>query len=191
MKSFFRKIRHKAVIKRFYLPPNTSILDTSCQDGTFLKVLLEKNPKRGLKVFGVDINTKDITKAQTLIPEGTFMITDNKTLPHQDQTFDIAITSMTLHHMSNPIMSLSEIKRVLKNDGSIYIVDIIIKNRLLYKILNFIKCPEPYHFEKFYSLSEAQDLFTKVGLRIEKIDSILVFPTFTIVAPVTVLRLTK
>lgn len=191
MKSFFRKIRHRAVIKRLYLPPNASVLDTSCQDGTFLNVLLEKNTEKGLNVFGVDMNTVDIEKAKTLISEGTFTITDNKTLPHQDKTFDVVITSMTLHHMSSPDLSLSEMRRVLKDDGIVYLVDIITKNGLFHKILNFIKCPEPYHFEKFYSLSEAQELLTKVGFKIEKVDSIIVFPIFTIVAPATILKLTK
>ena len=186
MKSFFRKLRHKSIIKHINLFNNTSILDTSCQDGTFLKVLLEKNMDKNLKVFGVDISREDIEKAKNLIPGGTFLVTYNKKLPNPDGVFDFVLTSLTLHHMDDPINSLSEMNRVLKENGRVYLVDIISRSLLSYKILNFIKCREPYHFEKFYSLLEAKSLVAKAGFKIEEVKTLSVF-----VMPVVILKLSK
>ncbi len=186
MKSFFRMLRHKAILRSMVFLSNSSVLDTSCQDGTFLKILLKKNSDKNLKVFGVDINEEDIEKAKNLIPDGTFLVTNNKKLPNPDRTFDFVLTSLTLHHMDDPIGSLSEMNRVLKEDGQAYLVDIISRSSLSYKILNFIKCREPYHFEKFYSLSEAQDLVAKAGFKVREVNSLSVF-----IMPVVILKLSK
>lgn len=187
MKTFFRNIRHRAIVNKLEIPESSSILDTSCQDGTFLKILLGKY--LNLKVSGVDISQEDVALAQILIPEGVFTVTDNKTLPFPDSSFDVVVSSMTLHHMSNPIASLLEMKRVLKHNGSIYLADMIFKSGWMYKIAKHIECPEPYHFEKWYTISNTHELLEKVGLQIEKEDSVLIFPAISIVMPIRILKL--
>jgi len=189
MKSFFRNIRHRAIIKKLPIPKGALVLDTSCQDGGFLSVLAKNNADKNLKLFGVDIGESDISKAKNLVPNGTFEITDNKTLPFADKTFDVVISSLTLHHMNDPMSSLLEMKRVIKDTGSIYLIDIMAEGKLFNFILKKIKCPEPYHFEKFYSLNEAEELITKAGFTIKTKKKASVFPTFTITAPVTILEL--
>lgn len=189
MKSFFRKIRHKIITEKLVIPENTLVLDTSCQDGGFLSVLLKNNVNKNLKVFGIDISTEDINLAKKLIPNGVFEITDNTSIPFPNKTFDVVISSLTLHHMSNPISSIKEMERVLKDNGSIYLIDIIAQNTFFNFILKHIKCPEPYHFEKFYSLQEVKDLLLKTRVAIhEKLD-VIAFPTFTIATPISLLEL--
>jgi ubiquinone/menaquinone biosynthesis C-methylase UbiE len=189
MKSFFRKIRHRAIVRNLSIPRDSLVLDTSCQDGGFLATLVKNNQDKNLKIFGVDINESDTNTAKKLLPNGVFEITDNKTLPFADKTFDVVINSFTLHHMDNPMDSLLEMKRVIKDNGSIYLVDIIAEGKLFNSILKKIKCPEPYHFEKFYSFKEAEELLTKAGLRVNTKSKIFVFPTFTITVPVLILEL--
>jgi ubiquinone/menaquinone biosynthesis C-methylase UbiE len=189
MKSFFRKVRHQAITKNLLIPNEASVLDTSCQDGGFLSVLIKNNTDKNLKLFGVDISESDISKAKKLIPNGIFEITDNKTLPFADKTFDVVISSLTLHHMKDPMSSLLEMKRIMKDTGSIYLIDIMAEGKLFNFILKKIKCPEPYHFEKFYSVKEVGELVTKTGLRINAKKKVFVFPTFTITAPVSILEL--
>ena len=128
-------MRHKAIISKLRIPANASVLDTSCEDGSFLSVLLSKNKQKNLKVYGIDINEREVEKAKALLPQGSFTATDNKSIPFPDRHFDVVISSMTLHHMSNPSESINEMKRVLRENGSIYLVDIIAKNRLFYFFL--------------------------------------------------------
>ncbi len=189
MKSFFRKIRHQAITKNLLIPNEALVLDTSCQDGGFLSVLNKNNTDKNLKLYGVDISESDIGKAKNLVPNGTFEITDNKTLPFADKTFDVVISSLTLHHMNDPMGSLLEMKRVMKDTGLIYLIDIMAEGKLFNSILKRIKCPESYHFEKFYSVKEVEDLIVKAGLRINTKKKVYVFPTFTITAPVWVLEI--
>lgn len=191
MKSFFRKFRHKIIVKELKVTIEALVLDTSCQDGGFLDVLLKNNPNKNLKVYGVDINQNDIEKAKGLIPKGIFEITDNVSLPFPDKTFDVVISSLTLHHMSDPINSIKEMGRVVKDDGMIYLIDVIAKNKFSNFILKRIKCPEPYHFEKFYSINEINELLVKTDLNIVDSMNIAIFPTFTIFTPITILMLRK
>ena len=55
----------------------------------------------------------------------------------------------------------------------------------------FPLCPEPYHFEKWYSVKEVGELVEKIGLKIGKEDSVLIFPTISIVMPVMIWKLMK
>lgn len=189
MKSFFRKIRHKIITKNLAIYENASVLDTSCQDGGFLSILLKSNSDKNLKVYGIDLSEVDIKKARNLIPNGVFEITDNSSIPFPDKTFDVVISSLTLHHMSNPVNSFKEIERVVKNGGVIYLIDIVAENKFFNFILKHIKCPEPYHFEKFYSLSEVEVLLSKVGLTITKKIKAVAFPTFSIFTPISIFEL--
>ncbi|MBM3206865.1 MAG: class I SAM-dependent methyltransferase [Candidatus Staskawiczbacteria bacterium] len=191
MKSFFRKIRHKIIARKLEIPANASVLDTSCQDGGFLDILAKNNNNKNLKVCGVDISKGDIEKAKSLIPKGSFEITDNVSLPFPNKTFDVVISSLTLHHMANPEISIKEMRRVLKDNGVIYLVDVIAKNKLSNFFLKHIKCPEPYHFEKFYSVSEVENLLVKMELKISNRLDIFAFPTFTIFTPISILELRK
>lgn len=191
MKSFFRKIRHKIITKNLVILQNASVLDTSCQDGGFLSILIKNNNDKNIKVYGVDLSKVDIEKAKNLIPSGIFEITDNSSIPFPDKTFDVVISSLTLHHMANPINSIKEMERVLKENGSIYLIDIIAENKIFNFILKHIKCPEPYHFEKFYSLGEVKALLTNTDLVVSKKIKAVAFPTFSIFTPISILILRK
>ncbi|HTE48586.1 MAG TPA: class I SAM-dependent methyltransferase [Candidatus Paceibacterota bacterium] len=191
MKSFFRRIRHRIIVKELAIPENAAILDTSCQDGGFLSALIKNSNGKNLKVYGVDLIGADIEKAKKLIPKGFFEITDNASLPFPDQTFDIVISSFTLHHMANPISSIKEMARVVKNGGIIYLIDIIAENKIFNFILKRMKCPEPYHFEKYYSFEEIKNLLSKTGLTIDKKIKAAAFPSFTIFTPISILELSQ
>ena len=49
-----------------------------------------------------------------------FSVQDARTLPYADQSFDVVIIANALHIMPEPEKALSEIKRVLKDDGDVY-----------------------------------------------------------------------
>ncbi|MFA6076790.1 MAG: class I SAM-dependent methyltransferase [Candidatus Paceibacterota bacterium] len=191
MKSFFRKIRHKTITRKLVIPKNASILDTSCQDGGFLSILMKNNEGKNINIFGIDISSTDVEAAKKIIPTGIFKITDNSSIPFGDKTFNTVVSSLTLHHMSQPVKSFNEMKRVLKDDGSIYLIDIISENTVFNFILKHIKCPEPYHFEKFYSLKDLNELLTKTKLKISQKVKILTFPTPSVVTPVLLVELKK
>lgn len=189
MKMFLRRIRHRIFLEKIEIFQGFSVLDTSCQDGSFLSCLREG--KRDIKIFGVDINEENIQQAQASVEDAVFKVANSSLLPFSDNSFDVVISSLTLHHMDNPLASILEMKRVLKEGGKIYLIDIIAQNRFFHSILKYVRCPESYHFEKFYSLEEIQKLFSKTGLRIIKKKNVIIFPTFSIFTPVLILELIK
>jgi len=54
-----------------------------------------------------------------------FIKADAKGLPFSEGTFDAVFSHNMLHHLAQPEMMLSEIKRVVKSDGAIVIRDLI------------------------------------------------------------------
>lgn len=48
---------------------------------------------------------------------------DAEALPYEDETFDLVITRLSLHHFTNPKKPFAEMKRVLKKGGKLVIWD--------------------------------------------------------------------
>jgi len=80
------------------------ILDLGCGSGIFGKKIEEKLKR---KVIGIDIVDKRVCQ----IP---FKIYDGKKIPFPENYFDLVIISFVLHHTEDPILVLSEAKRVGK-----------------------------------------------------------------------------
>jgi ubiquinone/menaquinone biosynthesis C-methylase UbiE len=184
-----RKIRHIQILDKLDLSGFGNILDTSCQDSSFLAELNKKYPN--MKLFGIDIDVKEIVKSKDKIQVGNFLVSTNDEIPHPDNLFDVVISSMTLHHMKKPTTSLKEMKRVLKKNGKIYLIDITYKQSLIGNILNWIKCREPYHFEKFYSEKEISRMVSNAELRITKKKYLKIFPAISIILPVTIFEINR
>lgn len=102
------------------------ILDIGCGDALPLFILninIRQWYKVRFKCFGIDIselqiifakNLKDILKTDNV----SFSVGNFEELPYQDSFFDIIICGEVLEHLEHPEACLSEIKRVLNNDGT-------------------------------------------------------------------------
>ena len=109
-----------------YLNTNTknneqTILDFGCGVGKLVKILNEA----GLTTLGIDINhtnNSDKYLNNSLIQEKKIqIISPNSRLPFGDQYFDFIISNMVFEHVFNIELAMSEIYRVLKNDGVVYL----------------------------------------------------------------------
>jgi ubiquinone/menaquinone biosynthesis C-methylase UbiE len=63
----------------------------------------------------LDANCQDRIKLEKI---------DAKNLPYTSQQFDLVISNSLIHHLSDPLSFLQEIKRVLKPDGGIFLRDL-------------------------------------------------------------------
>lgn len=102
--NFFKNVRNK------------KILEIGCGEGSLLKLLREGN-----EVFGVDIAQSGVERTREKGIECFHLDASNETLPFQDGFFDVAITLETIEHVENPHRLLWEIKRVLKDNGTLLI----------------------------------------------------------------------
>ena len=86
-------------------------------------------------------------------------------LPFKDETFDIVLCLNVLDHVQSPILTLKEIKRVLKEESVLilwlqtYTTLKIIRGGLL----NQIDRPHPYHFTD----SEVSFMLQKIGYSVD------------------------
>lgn len=164
LKNLIRAYRYKKIIKAIEIRNNTKIIDLSCSDGQFLKMLYFFKPD--LDLFGIDINKKEIKKAQINFPLAHLGVENVEKLSFENKTFDVAFSIASLHHYKNIQKSFKEIRRILKTDGIIYVIDLIPKYKWTQKIWNWHGCPEPYHFEKYYSINELKLILKPIGYNI-------------------------
>lgn len=102
--------RMKRVLTR-----NMTVLELACGTG-----LLSVRLPGSVKLFeATDFSEEMIrqAKAKTCSSRLHFSVQDATNLPYAPETFDAVIISNALHIMPSPEKALSEIKRVLKQDG--------------------------------------------------------------------------
>ena len=98
------------------------VLDVGCGNG----YVLSRYANMGAKVSGVDITQRaiDLSKRRFELAglKGNFHITDGKSLPFKDNTFDIACSMGVLHHIEDPSPMVKEMFRVLRPGGKIILM---------------------------------------------------------------------
>ncbi len=96
-----------------------TVLDAACGSGYGSSILLESGAK---KVVGIDNSSEAIEYCEkNYKKENLEFKKDNCEKINLDTQFDVAVSFETIEHLKNQDNFLSEIKRVLKNDG-IFIV---------------------------------------------------------------------
>lgn len=100
-----------------------SIVDLGCGTGNLIKDFLERSEK----VIGIDSSPKMLEKAREIYKEESRLqlIESNlESIPIPNNSQDVVVASMVMHHISNPQIVLSEAYRILKNNGLFCMVDL-------------------------------------------------------------------
>lgn len=172
-KSRWRRRRNK-LLKAITLPAEGEILDLSCSDGQFLELVHSLKPR--LKLFGTDISEEKINDAKKAYGWALFSIENVYSLDFPNRTFDAIFCNMAFHHYDQPEKMLSESKRVLKDGGTIYFMDLFPKNKISQIVYNLRACDEDYHFEKYYTLGEFKKLTIENNLKIDRVALLSLLP---------------
>ena len=140
-------------------------LDLGCGSGWAVNYAFEKANGKG-EFYGLDISQKMINKALEIYKNNNqlhFQMGDSASLPFSDNFFDFIITTNSFHHYPEPDKALSEIKRVLKPGGFVYILDPTSDGPIT-KIVNILgKIVEKEHVN-MYSTRQYRRMFSKAGL---------------------------
>jgi SAM-dependent methyltransferase len=103
------------------LPLGGLVLDVGCGTGQLGAAIASE----GFDVFGVDLAASMLDKARQRGLVGTYAATTSL-LPFVDDTFDLALTVATLHHLETPARvaaTVSEMGRVVKRGGFVVLWD--------------------------------------------------------------------
>jgi len=106
---------------------NINILDFGCGEGIFSDIF-ENNIK--VKYVGADENIKSLFFAKNFYKVNSFVAT-KENLSFKNNIFDFVILSNVLHHLNEEIVDclLNEIKRVLKKDSFLVIIELVEPNK--------------------------------------------------------------
>jgi ubiquinone/menaquinone biosynthesis C-methylase UbiE len=96
-----------------------------------------------------------------------FAIGDAQTLPFADGALDLAVTSYSLHHISDPARVIREMARVVKRGGRVGLIDIIVPEDLKVRALNHrIEWIRDHSHCRSLTLAEFRAMMDAAGLRI-------------------------
>ena len=107
-------------------PNGHKVLEAGCGVGAQTIVLAKNSP--GAQFIAVDISEKSLAQANTLaeaegIRNVRFEPQDVNCLAFKDESFDHVFVCFVLEHMRDPVETLLELKRVLKNGGTMTVIE--------------------------------------------------------------------
>ena len=109
-------------IRMFRPSKGMNILDVGCGTGSHLELY----QRYKCDLFGIDLSPSMLSVARERLGDTAQLDLGNATeMPYEDDKFDLVISMLSLHEMSPDTRSavIGEIKRVLKSDGRLLLID--------------------------------------------------------------------
>ncbi len=135
------------------------ILDIGCGPGLFL----DEAKRQGWEVQGADLSKwgQDYAKSKFLIDVFQGFLTE---AGFADRSFDVIVMNDVIEHLEDPKAVLKEIRRILKNDGIIYVSTPDIKSVLSRLLRAKWWGINKYHLY-YFSKKTIEKLFDEVGFK--------------------------
>ena len=132
-----------------------SVLDVGCGTGRLLRRAYRYWPEAQL--IGVDPAHGMIEKAKLLTPNATFFTSMAESLPLQDDSVDLALSTTSFHHWQDQAAGIREIARVLRPGGYFILVDASFPDWLV----------GVFRLKRFHSPAQLRTIFIQVGLHVQ------------------------
>ncbi len=146
----------------------STILDVACGTGEFERLLLGKNPTQ--RITGVDISEKmlDIARKKYRVYSNVeFHQTSANSLPFASHTFDVVVCANAFHYFDLPQVALAEIKRVLKPNGKVVILDWS-KDYLICRICDWVLQIFDSAHQQCYTQAQLHQLLISADFKIHR-----------------------
>lgn len=107
------------------IPTGAAVLDVGTGPGVLLVELASRRPD--VRLTGVDLSPDMIAAAGRNLREygerATARVADAMDLPFPDDSFDVIVSSLSLHHWDHPEQAAGELARVLRPGGRLVVYD--------------------------------------------------------------------
>lgn len=144
-------------------------LDVGCASGYMVSEISKFAPHA--KFTAVDSYDKAIEHAKKIYPNIKFLVANAEKLPFKNDEFDLVICYETIEHITNPLKSLKEMKRVLKKGSNLILT--MDSGNWLFRIVWFFwentkgKVWKGAHLHPFNHV-ELEGLIKKAGFNINR-----------------------
>ena len=137
------------------LPEQATIVDLGTGPGSFLKAITERHPQA--RAIGVECAPYMLEAVVDLPDNAQIMMADlhDPHLALEDNSVDVAVASVVVHEMSQPIKSFFEVQRILKPGGLFYILDWV-----RVPLEQYLESHDVPIFERATGADALDDLFT-------------------------------
>ena len=143
-----------------------TVLDIACGTGELERRLLREHPAQ--QIWGVDLSEQMLAIAQDKLhpfPTVSLHRANVSALPFDDHQFDVVVSASAFHYFEDPSLALQEMKRVLKPDGRLVILDWC-RDFWACKVCDLVlKLADPV-YRQCYTEREFHHLLTTAGFRI-------------------------
>jgi ubiquinone/menaquinone biosynthesis C-methylase UbiE len=107
-------------------PAGSKVLEAGCGVGAQTLMLASNSPDAEIK--SIDISVESICRAKSLLQKHNisnveFQVADLFNLPFEDKSFDHIFVCFVLEHLKDPIAALESLRRVLRKDGTITVIE--------------------------------------------------------------------
>lgn len=107
-------------------PPRSRVLEAGCGVGAQTIILGRNSPEAS--ITSIDISGESVEKARMLVEKERltnvgFQVADIFNLPYGNETFDHVFICFVLEHLKNPLDALRSVKRVIKREGTITVIE--------------------------------------------------------------------
>lgn len=127
--SLFRSIATDvAAVAEATAPDGARVLEVGCGPG---RLSIQLARQHGLDVTGLDLDPAMIERARANSDHAgdgdergsSFLVGDVASLPFPDGSFDLIVSTLSMHHWADPEAGLAEIGRVLRSGGRALVWD--------------------------------------------------------------------
>jgi demethylmenaquinone methyltransferase / 2-methoxy-6-polyprenyl-1,4-benzoquinol methylase len=131
----WRKRAIRIISKHF---KNPNILDVATGTGDLAITAMKLNP---VKITGIDISAKMLEIGREKIKKRGYawkielLQADSENIPFGNDEFDVAMVAFGVRNFSDPLKGLSEMKRVIRNEGMIVVLEFSKPSRFPFHLL--------------------------------------------------------
>jgi ubiquinone/menaquinone biosynthesis C-methylase UbiE len=165
------KTKKKAANLHPYIANGSEVLDVGCGNLYVARKLASLDGS--LRITGLDRKRfPEVDQAQ-LNGQMQFVEAFAESMPFEDDRFDVSYCLVTLHHLQDDLVVLSEMRRVTKPDGRVIVLEDGYSTRLgrvalcLNDVLHNCFKPEPSFDFGFRDYQGWSDAFERTGLNLE------------------------